>query len=66
MDKSLDDNCRSNELVLHNAMDYEVHNEKFVIQKSKVGISVVLVISKECINTINRRGTWRMMWNQYN
>jgi len=30
-DKSLDNNCRSEELVFHNEMDYEVKNEKYVI-----------------------------------
>jgi len=30
-DKSLDDNYKSEELVFHFEMDYEVHHEKFVI-----------------------------------
>ncbi len=45
MNKLLNDNYRSEELVFSNKMDYEVHNEKFVIQKSKVGVLVVLVQS---------------------
>ncbi len=44
-DKSLDDNCTSNKLMFHDVMDYEVQHKEFVIHKSKVGISVVLVIS---------------------
>jgi len=45
MDKSLDDNYRSEKLVLHNEMEYEIQNEEFMIQKSKVGILRVLANS---------------------
>jgi hypothetical protein len=45
--KSLDNNYRSEEFVFHNEMDYEVQNEKYVIEKSKVGISVVSVESTD-------------------
>jgi hypothetical protein len=45
INKSLDDNYRSEEFLFHNEMDYEIQNEKYVIQKSKVGISVVLADS---------------------
>jgi hypothetical protein len=38
LNKSLDNNYRSEEFLFHNEMDYEVQNEKYVIQKSKVGI----------------------------
>jgi hypothetical protein len=46
-DKSLDDNYRNEELVVHIKVDYEVQNEKFVVQKSKVSISVVLADSTD-------------------
>jgi hypothetical protein len=44
-DKSLDENCRSEELVFHNEMDYKIQNDECVIQKSEIGILVVLVDS---------------------
>jgi hypothetical protein len=44
-DKLLDDNYKSEELVFHNEMDYEIHHEKLMIQKSEVGMSMVLVDS---------------------
>jgi hypothetical protein len=40
-DKSLDDNYKDKELVLHNEMEYEIQNEESVIQKFEVGTSVV-------------------------
>ncbi len=53
-DKLLNDNYRSEELVLHNEMDYEVHSEESVIQKSKVDSLVVLAnsidVSTQSIN----------------
>ncbi len=45
INKLLDDNYKSKGLVLHNEMDHEVQNEKFVIQKFEVGISVVSIDS---------------------
>ncbi len=44
-DKLLNDNYKSKELVLHNEIDYEVQTEESVIQKSKVGILVVVDVS---------------------
>jgi hypothetical protein len=44
-DKLLNDNYRSEELVLHNEMDYEVHSEESVIHKFKVDSLVVLADS---------------------
>ncbi len=43
--KSLNDNYKSEELVFLNEMDHEVQNEKFVMEKSEVGISVLSVDS---------------------
>jgi hypothetical protein len=39
--KLWDNNYRNKELVFHNEMDYEIQKEEFVIQKSKVGTSMV-------------------------
>jgi hypothetical protein len=41
MNKSLDNNYRTEELVLHNEMHYEIQNEKSMIQKFEVCMSVV-------------------------
>jgi len=44
-DKSLDDNYRSKELVVHIEVDFEVQNEEFMVQKFEVSISMELVNS---------------------
>ncbi len=44
-DKSLDDNYRKEELVVYIEVDYEVHNEEFMVPITKVGISMVLTNS---------------------
>ncbi len=49
-DKLLNDNYKSKELVLHNEIDYEVQTEESVIQKSKVGILVVVDVSTQSTN----------------
>ncbi len=41
-DKSLDDNYRSKELVVHIEVDFEVQNEEFMVQKFEVSISMEL------------------------
>jgi len=41
--ESLDDNCKSEGLVVHIEVDYKVQNEKYVVPTSKVNILVVLV-----------------------
>jgi len=58
-DKSLDDNYRNEELVVHIKVDYEVQNEKFVVQKFKVSISVVLADSTDVFTQL-ARGIGRM------
>jgi hypothetical protein len=37
----LNNNCRSDELVFFNEMDHGVYNEESMIQKSKIGVSMV-------------------------
>jgi hypothetical protein len=41
-DKSLDDNYKSKELVVHIEVDFEVQNEEFMVQKFEVSISMEL------------------------
>ncbi len=47
MNKSLNDNCRSEEWVFFNMMDHEIQNEKSKIQKSTVGVLRVLIESTD-------------------
>ncbi len=40
-EQMLNNNCRSDELVFFNEMDHGVYNEESMIQKSKIGVSMV-------------------------
>jgi hypothetical protein len=40
-DKSLDDNYKSEELVVYIEVDYELHNEESMVPTAKVGILMV-------------------------